>query len=102
MPVGGSDLLPRGSLLVWIDNFFERPIDYSHRTFGQTETATNVASTISSDVADQITFKSFGVGANGENPGAHSHFNNYQEHPKDKKHNKRVFWNVEFWKNGLE
>ncbi|MEM6822649.1 MAG: hypothetical protein AAF558_11995 [Verrucomicrobiota bacterium] len=103
LPVGPTDLVPRGSLLVWVDHFFERPIDYSHRTFGQTETAINVLSMISEEQGKQMTFKSFGVGAKGENPQRHSDFNNYQEYPEDHRlYNKRVFWNIEFWKNDLQ
>lgn len=56
------DLPPRGSLLVWIDNFLSSPETPLDRTLGRWENVLQATHVIPEEVRSQITLKAFGVG----------------------------------------
>lgn len=71
-----ADLSPRGSLLVWIDNFLSNPVYEQDRTFGRWTNLFMLSPTGNSaiedilnhrDIGDRIHFRAFGVGS-GETP----------------------------------
>ncbi|MGD9852635.1 MAG: hypothetical protein AB7T38_15365 [Nitrospirales bacterium] len=82
------DLTPRGSLLVWIDNFLSNPQSTLDRTLGAWENIIQATHIIPPDVRSRIMLKAFCIG--GENcnaPTTHGAFSDraYQ------------FWKPEFW-----
>ena len=56
------DLPPRGSLLVWIDNFLSSPETPLDRTLGRWENVLQATHVIPNGVRSRITLKAFGVG----------------------------------------
>jgi pimeloyl-ACP methyl ester carboxylesterase len=56
------DLTPRGSLLVWIDNFLGDPTTTLDRTLGSWENLMQTAHVIPTSVRPQVTLKAFGIG----------------------------------------
>lgn len=89
-----SDLPPRGSLLVWIDNFLSSPRSFLDRTVGQHETALLTLHLAPPQVRDRMHFKVFGVGKNGERPLKHQHFSGFDGKPDE---NPRDFWDPAYW-----
>jgi hypothetical protein len=86
------DLTPRGSLLVWIDNFLAAPHTTLDRTLGSWENMIQVAHIIPLEanginVRSRITLKAFCVGLNCQAPATHGAFSK-----KDYK-----FWEPTFW-----
>jgi hypothetical protein len=57
---GKLDLSPRGSLLVWIDTLYQEPESENDRTFGRWENAILASDDIPSNVARNMTIKTFG------------------------------------------
>lgn len=55
-------LIPRGSLLVWIDSFFNDPQTEMDRTAGHFQNVVICSHTIPGEVRPRVTFKSFDVG----------------------------------------
>lgn len=89
------DLEPRGSLLVWIDSYFENPITPMDRTAGRWENIVE-GMHIFRDVTRQVTLKTFGYGPDnlgapdfwgGRSPQKHGQF--FRE--------EMAFWKPEFW-----
>ncbi len=56
------DLTPRGSLLVWIDNFLGDPTTTLDRTLGSWENLMQTAHVIPMSVRPRVTLKAFGIG----------------------------------------
>jgi hypothetical protein len=85
----GYDVLPRGSLLEWIDNWYTDPPSHLDRVLGKW---LNVIPAIQVffDVRDRVFIKSFDVGS-GSQPQKHGDFNAF------------AFWHPAFWWDaGLE
>ena len=57
----GRDLIPRGSLLEWIDNFLSSPQTVPDHTLGKFENFVRAAHLIPSEVRGQVHVKAFGV-----------------------------------------
>ena len=70
----GIDLPPRGSLLVWIDNFLANPMDPQDRTVGRFVNLMLALHHTPSEIAKKIHVKGFRVGDPSESPLKHSHF----------------------------
>jgi len=85
------DLVPRGSLLVWIDDFASDPATIADMTFGKWVNAVRALPFVPDNVRNRITLKGFGVNDqsanNGRKPEEHSHFNDVD----------LKFWRYEFW-----
>lgn len=105
---GATDFSARGSLLVWIDTFFQEPESESDRTFGRWENAILATDTIPQEVTGRITLKAFGrarapgSGPNYEHqskyrrrhlaePGKHGEFSHYSVPTKPAEPN-FAFW----------
>ena len=67
------DIAQRGSLLVWIDNFFENPDDFEDRTLGQWLNIIQAAHVIPEDVKAQVNLKAFDF-HNPDQPQKHGEF----------------------------
>ena len=67
------EIAQRGSLLVWIDNFFENPDDFEGRTLGQWLNIMQSAHVIPNDVKAQINLKTFDF-SNRDHPQKHGQF----------------------------
>jgi pimeloyl-ACP methyl ester carboxylesterase len=87
---GVLDLPPRGSLLVWIDNFLSDPKTYRDRTAGRTENFVTALGDMNEwkDIAPRVHFREFSVGGefNGTDPQHHGDFG------------KVTYWDPECWK----
>lgn len=70
------DLVQRGSLLVWIDNFLENPFDFQGRTLGQWLNVVQATHIIDPDVKGRVHIKAFGAGTKYE-PQTHGGFDDY-------------------------
>ncbi len=88
------DILPRGSLLVWIDDFASTPATRDDLTLGRWNNAKIEWSFIPKDVRKQITLKAFGIedpstnlGKGNKIPQKHGEFNDIDTY----------FWRPEFW-----
>jgi len=83
------DLTPRGSLLVWIDNFLSAPQTTLDRTLGSWENIIQAIHVIPPHVRSRITLKAFCIGGpTCKAPTTHGEFS-------DKAYQ---FWKPEFWK----
>ncbi len=69
------DLLPRGSLLEWIDNFFSAPHTLMDRRLGKWNNIMQATHVIPEKVRGQVTIKAFGVGNGQDTPQMHGQFN---------------------------
>ena len=80
------DLLPRGSLLDWVDDFASEPTEFTEVTLGKWENIIRAVHIIPADVRNQIFIKGFGY-RNDSEPQSHGDFNDldYQ------------FWKKKFW-----
>lgn len=54
------EVAPRGSLLVWIDSYFDHPESEGDRTLGRWENAVLVSDAIPKNIVHRITLKAFG------------------------------------------
>jgi hypothetical protein len=81
------DLLPRGSLLEWVDDFASEPTEFTEVTLGKWKNIIRASHIIPEDVRSQIIIKGFGY-INESDPQVHSDFNDV----------KYKFWNSDFWK----
>jgi hypothetical protein len=81
------DLLPRGSLLEWVDDFASEPTDFTDVTLGKWKNIIRALHIVPPDVRGQINIKGFWY-KNDLGPQTHSEFDNdeYQ------------FWQPDFWK----
>jgi pimeloyl-ACP methyl ester carboxylesterase len=98
------DFTPRGSLLVWIDNFYSRPVASTDRTVGRffnlmPELWYIQGNTTYSDILDQIHVKVFQAGQKVKSADAQKH----EQDVKDRNPQKHgdftefPFWLKEFW-----
>lgn len=62
LPMGVVDLVPRGSLLEWIDNFYTTPLTVDDRRLGKWDNIIRTTELIPTNVASRVHFKAFGVG----------------------------------------
>lgn len=83
----GPELLPRGSLLVWIDSYFEKQLAWRDRTAGRYVNLLTVIGDTPADFAKQIHVRSYPeeLQAVTRNPTTHGSFT------------KGKFWREEFW-----
>lgn len=88
------DTIPRGSLLVWIDDFASTPATIMDLTLGKWNNAITAWPFIPSDIRRQITLKAFGIedpftnrGKGYKIPQKHGEFNDKDTH----------FWSLEYW-----
>jgi hypothetical protein len=82
------DITPRGSLLVWIDNFLAAPETTLDRTLGCWENVMQTAHVIPKEVRSRTTFKAFGFGGSDCNaPTTHGALT----------HHSYGFWRPDFW-----
>jgi hypothetical protein len=80
--------VPSGSLLEWIDNNFENPIDLSDRTLGRWANVTPLQNTFDPKLlGTYMHFKRFGL--DGASPRSHSEL-------ADPRHNGK-YWRMEYW-----
>lgn len=84
----------KGSLLTWVDNYYEMPASFMDRTLGRWENIMNCTQIIPHDLRGRISIRSFGVGPSDQysyrcyrrlNPQKHSDFK------------KMKFWDERFW-----
>ncbi len=81
-----ADLVPRGSLLVWIDEFLAHPETVQDRTLGRWENIMQATHLIPREVRPQVTLKAFSAGeALTHGPQEHGDFSD------------TTFWNPGFW-----
>ena len=81
-----ADLAPRGSLLVWIDEFLAHPETVQDRTLGRWENIIQATHLVPRDVRRQVTLKAFSAGAPASHgPQAHNDFT------------ETAFWNSDLW-----
>ena len=59
-PVAQPEIAPRGSLLVWIDSMFDKPVAEDDRTMGRWENAIIATDWLPGKVAQRTTIKAFG------------------------------------------
>ena len=78
---------PRGSLLVWIDNFLSSPETTPDRRLGVWENILQATHMIPSDLRGRIYIKGFSAGNNADKPQTHSDFGRLE------------FWNPKLWDN---
>lgn len=89
------DLIPRGSLLEWIDNFYTTPDTHLDRTLGKWTNIVQAINIIPEDIRPQVTIKGFGVGDPGMfGPQKHGDFDNVLPGQWWK------FWDKSFWEAG--
>jgi hypothetical protein len=81
------DLLPRGSILVWLDDFMADPMTYLDRTLGGYATLMLAAHNTPDTIRRQISIKAFDAGETVQAPQVHTDFVN-----------KFIFWKPECWK----
>ena len=74
IPYGWVDLLPRGSLLEWIDNLFSAHHTLLDRRLGKWDNIMQATHMIPVNVGDRVTIKAFGVGADQGKPQMHGQF----------------------------
>lgn len=84
---GPADLSPRGSLLVWIDNYFSTPVSPLDRTAGRFFNIAKELQFTDADVRPRVHFKVFRVGKRVScwNPQEHSEFGDFP------------YWDRSFW-----
>ena len=75
-------VVPRGSLLVWIDNYYANPLTPQDRTMGQWDNIMRTTHMIPNEIKSRVTFKAFSEGACVKEHGDFS---------------KAEFWKEEFW-----
>jgi hypothetical protein len=85
----GLDPAPRGSLLVWIDNYFSDPTSFADRTIGRWDNLIPATHVFPRDVRARVFIKAFGVtrwgGSDPDNPQTHGDLT------------KGKFWDEAFW-----
>lgn len=79
-----------GSLLEWIDNYFEQIDDFQDRTFGKYENMLTAAHLFPENTRSQVVLKSFDFKKDGSVPFKHGQFN-------DIKKVTYRFWSPTFW-----
>lgn len=83
------ELPPRGSLLIWIDNFLSSPETTLDRRLGVWENVLQTTHVLPESLRPRIALKGFGVGKNATIPKKHGQFN------------EAVFWEEDFWLVGV-
>lgn len=87
----GTDLLPGGSLLEWLDDYLVTPHNRMDRRLGKWKNAIEHHYIYPTEVRDRVYIKGFGIGdatvTAGNKPTRHGHFNDPDV----------PFWTREFW-----
>lgn len=92
------DMVPRGSLLEWIDNFLTTPATPLDRTLGKWENIIQATHIIPDDVRPRITIKGFGVGEKSTTgPQTHGQFDDFCSIKDDDNCQNWKFWDPVFW-----
>uniref|UniRef100_A0A831XK10 Lipoprotein n=1 Tax=Geobacter metallireducens TaxID=28232 RepID=A0A831XK10_GEOME len=92
------DLVPRGSLLEWIDNYLTTPDTPLDRTLGKWENIIQATHVIPPEVRSRVNLKAFGVGkTETDGPQRHGEFDDYEPW----KGQTWRFWDPLFWKPGV-
>ena len=86
-------VLPRGSVLEWIDLFFSDPVSESDLSLGQWVNATYLLPRLMRGVEGQIVNKAFGV----DDPETNTIFLNMPEQHTDFSNPALRFWEPQFW-----
>lgn len=81
------DLLPRGSILVWLDDFLANPVTYLDRTLGSYANLMLTVQDTPNRLRRQISIKAFDAGATVSAPQVHGDFVG-----------KFMFWKEDCWK----
>ena len=81
------DILPRGSLLDWVDDFASEPTEFTEVTLGKWENIIRASHIFPENVRGQIFIKGYGY-INESDPQVHGGFNDLN----------REFWKSDFWK----
>lgn len=88
------DLVQRGSLLEWIDNFYTTPTNHIDRTLGKWRNIIQSLHAIPQEIRYRVTIKGFGYGnSNYYGPQKHGDFDNF-----DKEQQRWKFWDEDYWK----
>jgi len=91
-----GDLIPRGSLLAWIDTFFGNPRTSFNRTYGKFDNAILATQILPQPVRDRIHIKGFSVGQMAQ-PRDPQHHGAFLDAPSATNGEKQ-FWNKDqFW-----
>ncbi len=80
------DIMPRGSLLDWVDDFASEPTEFTEVTLGKWENIIRAAHIFPENVRGQVYIKGFGYN-NETDPQLHGEFNDL----------KYEFWKKDFW-----
>jgi len=80
-----GEMVPKGSLLEWLDNYLNDPDDLMDMTAGRIENIVNINNLIPEDLEQRVVIKVFGPGRN--KPTMHGEFNDTNV----------TFWNKKFW-----
>jgi hypothetical protein len=91
-----GDFVPRGSLLVWIDNYFSNPRTFYDKTFGQFDTALLSAQIIPPLLRSHVHLKAFKVGNDVLAPAMPQKHGDFLEMPTAKNPLIR-YWTRPFW-----
>ncbi len=70
---GAGYLVPRGSLLVWLDSFFTKPVTLEDRRLGKWDAAIMNAAIFPGEVRNRVHFKMFPIG-DSDQPSKHGAF----------------------------
>jgi hypothetical protein len=86
----GYGLLPRGSVLEWLERFLDPPSAHLDRMLGKFENVMRALHIFPRDVRERIRIKAFSFNANSPTkPFKHVHFNDPDLRPP--------FWSAQFW-----
>lgn len=90
------DVLPRGSLLSWIDDFASDPASFMELTLGQWNNAMLAYHIIPDEVRNRVVIKGFGI----EDPKTNIEEEEYKKPQKHMDFNdvEMKFWQPEFWR----
>lgn len=92
------DVVPRGSLLEWIDNFLTTPATPLDRTLGKWENIIQATHVIPEDVRPRVTLKGFGVGDKSTTgPQVHGQFDDFCSAKDGEYCQNWNFWDPVFW-----
>ena len=92
-----ADIVPRGSLLVWIDNYFSTPRTFYDKTYGNFDTALLSTQIIPPLLRKHVYLKAFKVGDAVTAPTMPQKHGEFLDMPTDVNH-LIPYWTQEFWK----
>lgn len=92
-----ADFVPRGSLLVWLDDFLTDPQTPLDRTLGRWDNMVNATAIIPDSVKKQIWLKAFAIAPSGALPPMPSNCNLGPQEHGDFRNN--PYWTEQFWQD---